>query len=89
VRWLCRLKKNEHYFIYKEGLSLVRWSERSIKRKKGAIRRTRGVQQQKDEMIAKSGQSKAPTLDIDGEILGDSDKDQVTQYLKEKGVEGF
>jgi len=41
-----------------------------------------------DEMIAKSGQSKAPTLDIDGEILGDSDKDQVAKYLKEKGVSG-
>ncbi|TAK57516.1 glutaredoxin family protein [Patescibacteria group bacterium] len=42
-----------------------------------------------DEMIAKSGQSKAPTLDIDGEILADSDKDQVAEYLKSKGVAGF
>lgn len=42
-----------------------------------------------DEMIAKSGQSKAPTLDIDGDILGDSDKDQVVKYLKAKGVAGF
>ncbi len=42
-----------------------------------------------DEMIAKSGQSKAPTLDIDGEILGDSDKDQVAKYLRDKGVVGF
>ena len=39
-----------------------------------------------DEMVAKSGQTKAPTLDIDGEILGDSDKEQVATYLKEKGV---
>jgi monothiol glutaredoxin len=42
-----------------------------------------------DEMVTKSGQSKAPTLDIDGEILADSDKDQVAAYLKEKGYPGF
>ena len=35
-----------------------------------------------DEMMKKSGQSKAPTLDIDGQILADSDKDQVRAYLK-------
>ena len=37
-----------------------------------------------DEMVAKSGQSKAPTLDIDGHILADSDKAQVEAYLKSK-----
>ncbi len=42
-----------------------------------------------DEMIVKSGQSKAPTLDIDGEILADSDRDQVEKYLKGRGVKGF
>ncbi len=42
-----------------------------------------------DEMITKSGQSKAPTLDIDGFILADTDKDQIAAYLKEKGVAGF
>ncbi len=42
-----------------------------------------------DEMVAKSDQSKAPTLDIDGEIIADSDKDQVAKYLKDKGVKGF
>lgn len=39
-----------------------------------------------DELIMKSGQNKTPTLDIDGYILADSDKEQVYQYLKEKGV---
>jgi glutaredoxin len=39
-----------------------------------------------DEMLAKSGQTKAPTLDIDGHILSDSDKDQVEAYLREKGI---
>ncbi len=41
------------------------------------------------ELVDKSGQEKAPTLDIDGEILADSDKDQVTEYMKKKGVAGF
>lgn len=39
-----------------------------------------------EEMVKKSGQSKAPTLDIEGRILADSDKDQVDAYLKEKGL---
>jgi glutaredoxin 3 len=39
-----------------------------------------------EEMKQKSGQDKAPTLDIDGHILADSDKDQVDAYLKEKGL---
>ena len=42
-----------------------------------------------DEMVAKSHQTKAPTLDIDGFILADSDRDQVSAYLTEKGVQGF
>lgn len=39
-----------------------------------------------DEMIKKSNQTKTPTLDIDGYILADSDKDQVREYLLTKGV---
>ena len=39
-----------------------------------------------EEVIAKSGQSKSPTLDIDGYILADSDAEQVEAYLKSKGV---
>lgn len=39
-----------------------------------------------DEMLKISGQSKAPTLDIDGVILADSDRDQVLKYLTEKGA---
>jgi monothiol glutaredoxin len=35
-----------------------------------------------DEMFIKSGQKKAPTLDIDGHILADSDRAQVAEYLK-------
>lgn len=35
----------------------------------------------KDECIAKSGQWKCPTLDIDGHILADSDAKQVEGYL--------
>jgi len=42
-----------------------------------------------DEMVQKSGQTKAPTLDIDGHILGDSDANQVAAYLKEKEIKGL
>lgn len=38
-----------------------------------------------DEMVKKSGQTLAPTLDIDGFILADSDRVQVEQYLKDNG----
>lgn len=42
-----------------------------------------------DELVAKSGQNKTPTLDIDGEIIADSDREAVAAYLKGKGVLGF
>lgn len=35
-----------------------------------------------DEMVKKSGQSKAPTIDIDGHILADTDREAVEAYLK-------
>ena len=41
------------------------------------------------ELTSKSGQTLTPTLDIDGEILSDSDADQVSAYLKRRGVAGF
>lgn len=42
-----------------------------------------------DEMVKKSGQTMTPTLDIDGEILADSDAEQVSAYLVKKGLEEF
>lgn len=39
-----------------------------------------------DEMFKKSGQTMTPTLDIDGEILADSDAEQVSAYFKKKGI---
>ena len=38
------------------------------------------------EAIAKSGICKCPTLDIDGEILTDSDVEQVETFLVAKGL---
>ena len=38
------------------------------------------------EMVEKSGQSKAPTVDIDGHILADTDAEAIGAYLKEKGL---
>ncbi|MBI4268438.1 glutaredoxin family protein [Candidatus Uhrbacteria bacterium] len=42
-----------------------------------------------DELVKKSGQTLTPTLDIDGEILADSDAPAIAAFLKVKGVEGF
>ncbi len=39
-----------------------------------------------EELKAKSGQSKTPTLDIDGEILADTDKEAIEVFLKERGI---
>ena len=52
-------------------------------------REVRGSKEYYDELVAKSGQDKTPTLDIDGEIIADSDKEQVSEYMKNKGVAGF
>lgn len=38
------------------------------------------------ELEEKSGQTKTPTLDVDGEILADVDKDEIATFLKEKGI---
>lgn len=34
-----------------------------------------------DELVVKSGQTKTPTLDIDGKIYADSDRDAVEKIL--------
>ncbi|MEI6396718.1 MAG: glutaredoxin family protein [Candidatus Taylorbacteria bacterium] len=39
-----------------------------------------------DELVKKSGQTKTPTLDIDGYIIADSDKEQVLEYLKSNNL---
>ncbi len=39
-----------------------------------------------EELKTKSGHSKTPTLDIDGEILADTDKEAIEVFLKGKGV---
>jgi glutaredoxin 3 len=39
-----------------------------------------------NELEQKSGQSKAPTLDLDGEILADTDAQAIEVFLKEKGI---
>lgn len=39
-----------------------------------------------EELKSKSNQSKTPTLDIDGEILADTDAPAIEKWLKEKGL---
>jgi len=38
------------------------------------------------ELEEKSGQNKAPTLDLDGEILADTDAKAIEVFLKEKRI---
>lgn len=52
-------------------------------------REVRGNKVYFDELVTKSGQESTPTLDIDGEILADSDREQVAAYLKSKNYPGF
>ena len=59
---------------------------------KGVVYEEREVRSNKvyfDELVAKSGQTKTPTLEIDGDIIADSDREAVAVYLKGKGVAGF
>jgi len=39
-----------------------------------------------EELQTKSGQSKAPTFDVDGEILADTDAAAIGAFLKQRGV---
>lgn len=39
-----------------------------------------------DEMVKKNGQTKTPTVDFNGEILADTDREAVALFLKKKGV---
>ena len=49
-------------------------------------REVRGSTVFMDEMVKKSGQTKAPTLDFGGEILADTDRDAVELWLTEKRI---
>jgi glutaredoxin 3 len=40
----------------------------------------------KNEIEARSGQSKSPTLDIDGTILPDAGVEDVAEFLKKRGA---
>jgi glutaredoxin len=39
-----------------------------------------------DEMVRLSGQSKAPTMDWDGEILADFGAEELEAFLSERGI---
>lgn len=39
-----------------------------------------------EELKTKSGQSKTPTLDVDGEILADTDAQAIEVFLKKRGI---
>ena len=39
-----------------------------------------------NELVQKSGQTLTPTLDVDGEILADSDAPAVREFLRQKAI---
>jgi glutaredoxin len=45
-----------------------------------------GNREKMQEMIDLSGQSKAPTMDWDGEVLADFGVDELIPFLKKKGL---
>jgi len=45
-----------------------------------------GDREAMDEMVALSGQSKAPTMDWDGEVLADFGVDELVPFLRRKGI---
>lgn len=46
-----------------------------------------GDREAMDEMVELSGQSKAPTMDWDGEVLADFGVDELVPFLRRQGVE--
>lgn len=45
-----------------------------------------GNREAMDEMVALSGQSKAPTMDWHGEVLADFGVDELVPFLKKHGI---
>lgn len=39
-----------------------------------------------DELVKKSGQTKTPTVDLDGVILADAGVEEVERFLKDRGI---
>lgn len=42
-----------------------------------------------DELLRKAGKAQSPTVDIDGEILADTDAEEVRRVLRKKKYPGF
>ena len=59
-----------------------------LKKKKIAVKNVivSGNPDSMQEMIALSGQSKAPTMDWHGEVLADFGVEELIPFLKERGV---
>ena len=46
-----------------------------------------GDREAMDEMVEVSGQSKAPTMDWDGDVLADFGVDELVPFLRKKGID--
>ncbi len=49
-------------------------------------REVRNNPQYMQELEQKSGQTKAPTIDLDGEILADTDAQAIEEFLKQRSI---
>ena len=65
---------------------------RTLFQDKGVVYEERECRNSKtnfDELVKKSGQTLTPTLDIDGEIISDSDAEAIRALFKQRDVKGF
>ena len=77
------LMENERILYVKNGCPWCVEVEEYLAEKGIAVRRVvvSGNRDAMEEMVALSGQSKAPTLDWDGEVLADFGVDELVPFL--------
>ncbi len=76
--------KNERVLYVKNGCPWCVEVEGYLAQKGIAVRRVvvSGSREAMEEMVALSGQSKAPTMDWEGEVLADFGVDELVPFLK-------
>ena len=75
--------ENERILYVKNGCPWCAEVEKYLAEKGIAVRRVvvSGNRDAMEEMVALSGQSKAPTMDLDGEVLADFGVDELVPFL--------
>ena len=78
--------ENRRVLYVKPGCPWCEEVEQYLRKRKIDVERVNvsGDRTAMDEMVALSGQSKAPTLDWDGEVLADFGVDELVPFLEGK-----